>query len=757
MAKTEREGWHPRSALLLLVALFGAWVSWALVTQAGPWDGTRIGGTVYPQSDWRGGVVLHTVVSPSTTLLKKGDQVVAIDDQPLETWMTNNRGHHFEVGDRLSYQVLRDGELRDVPVVLEDYSWWGALKRSLPAVMVELGLLALASYVVLVRGRDPAARVLFAIAAVIPFGFPSWPLKGQVLDLAQSPWPLWPQLVSACVWALVWGAMIPHFAMVFPSSPPLLSRRRWILPALYALPFLVHGAYVTATLPPADDRLERLERLSTVWLTSQRYAPVLVIAALAWAYWRTRGTEDQQRVSLVAASLLVAFAVNLIGVQLPILVTGEPVIPYPYWEWVFLVVPLAIAVAILRHRLFDITVVLRRSLTAAAVGGLVGGGYVVFLLVLGHPTRAELPYFLVGTTAALLMPPLYQRLRRRIDRQIYGARANPYELVEQIVKLDPDEPESMLRRLTATLSEALHLPFVAITLSERGRVLRAEHGVAQGTPTKIRLTRGTEDVGHLELDVGLGREPFGRSDRRLLAAIATHAAATVHATTLNLDLMEARTRLVSGREEERRRVRRDLHDGVGPTLALLAMNLEVIKELVPVDPEAAVRLLDEAGARTHEAISEVRRTVSDLRPAVLDELGLEGAVRILAERTSAAHRLDRGGTLEVLVDVDPDARLTRLPAAAEVAAYRIVSEAVNNVSRHANAGVCSVRIALEDQLEIVVDDDGTGIARSAPHGTGLASIHERAAELGGHTRIENRPGGGTRVAATLPCPPWSER
>ena len=418
-------------------------------------------------------------------------------------------------------------------------------------------------------------------------------------------------------------------------------------------------------------------------------------------------------------------------------------IPRQFRSLVFLVVPVAIAVAILRHQLFDIRVVLRRSLLAAGLAGAVGGVYVLCLLLLGHPTRAELPYFLIGTAAALVLPGLYRWLRTALTHRIYGARDDPYELVEQIVSLEPgNDPQLMLQRLARTLSEALHLPFVAITLHEPGRVMRAAHGTIEGALHRVALVRGTTEVGYVELDVGHGREPFGHRDQRLLAAIATHAAATVSATTLNLDLQESRARLVASREEERRRIRKDLHDGVGPKLALLSMNLEVIKDLIAEDPGSAERLVDAAGARAHEAISEVRRVVRNLRPAVLDELGLEGALGMLTEQTAEAHRYDKDGPFDVTLEAEPADGLGQLPAGVEVAAYRIISEAVNNASRHAHANECRVRIGVDGPLRISVHDNGQGISADATPGTGLASINERASELGGTARV--RPSTGWR-------------
>jgi signal transduction histidine kinase len=750
-----RPWWRAAGGLLLLAALAGAWLCWVTFAQSSlPWDSTRIGAAVYPESEWRDGVVLHTVLDPTTTPLRTDDRVVEIDGVPIADWVVAHRGEHFDVGDRLSYTVIRDGQPRTFEVALTTYNWGDVLRFSAATLAVELVLIVVAVAVIVARPRDPAARVLFAVAATAPFGSPEWPFRGSVLGLTLTPWPMWPQLVAGLIWALVWGAMIPHFALVFPKPPAILAKRRWMVPALYAAPLLVYGAYLAATLPMAANSLERAERVSAIWVVTQRYAPLAVIVLITWAYLRTRGTDDRQRVALVVLSVVAAFAVNLFGVQLPRLIAGESALPREFRYLLFLLVPVAIAVAILRHQLFDIRVVLRRSLLAAMLAGAVGGIYVLCLLLVGHPTRSERPYFLIGTAAALVLPGLYRWLRAAVTHRVYGARDDPYKLVEQIVNIEPvNDPQLMLQRLARTLSEALHLAYVAISLNERDRVMRASHGTSEGTLHRVALVSGREEVGFIELDVGHGREPFGPADQGLLAAIATHAAATISATTLNLDLHESRTRLVTSREDERRRIRKDLHDGVGPKLALLSMNLEVIKELIATDPDSAKRLVDAAGDRAHEAISEVRRVVSNLRPAVLDELGLVGAVGLLTEQTTDAHRHQLDGALHVTLEAHPADGLEELPAAVEVAAYRIISEAVNNASRHAHANQCRVCIGLDGALQISVCDNGTGISAHAIPGTGISSIHKRASELGGTASVQPSPGGGTVVTATIPLQP----
>jgi signal transduction histidine kinase len=213
---------------------------------------------------------------------------------------------------------------------------------------------------------------------------------------------------------------------------------------------------------------------------------------------------------------------------------------------------------------------------------------------------------------------------------------------------------------------------------------------------------------------------------------------------LTTDLQHSRARLVTTREEERRRLRRDLHDGLGPTLASLAQRLDTARILVPRDPNAAVALLGDLTAQVKTTITDIRRLVYALRPPALDELGLVSALR-----EHAAHYNESNG---LSISMEAPERLPPLPAAVEVAAYRIVLEALTNVARHAHARTCHIHLELREAqvLYLEVTDDGGGLPKDYHAGVGLTSMRERAMELGGECRIEPGPTHGIRVVARLP-------
>lgn len=235
---------------------------------------------------------------------------------------------------------------------------------------------------------------------------------------------------------------------------------------------------------------------------------------------------------------------------------------------------------------------------------------------------------------------------------------------------------------------------------------------------------------------------LSRRDEARLADLARRLGTVVFAARLTHDVRAARERLVAAREEERRRIRNDLHDGLGPTLSALLLQLDALERLVRQPDVAPARLdgaLDALRATVRGATADIRRLVEGLRPPALDALGLVGAVRQLGEADGGA-----AFTIEA-----PD--LPSLPAAVEVAGYRIAAEALHNVRRHAPGARCVVRFALETgALRLEVVDDGPGFASDRPNGIGTASMAERAAELRGTLVLDRAPGGGARVVARLP-------
>lgn len=287
---------------------------------------------------------------------------------------------------------------------------------------------------------------------------------------------------------------------------------------------------------------------------------------------------------------------------------------------------------------------------------------------------------------------------------------------------------------------ALRVPYVAV--AGPGNLL-AEDGDPDGPRQSVALEYRGEEVGELVVGLRPGEREIGVADSNVLTLLAVPLAVAVHATALSAALQASRERIVSAREEERRRLRRDLHDSLGPVLTGVAFTADAAANLLGTDVAATRDLLTSLRADSRTAIADVRRLVNDLQPASLDELGLLGALRRRAEQL--AWRAD-GASVEIRLDV-PE-RMPALPAAIEVAAYRIATEALTNVVRHSRASTAVLHLHCADRVEVEVLDDGPPNGAWLP-GVGLHGMRERAAELGGRFEAGPSPSGG-RVYASFP-------
>ena len=417
--------------------------------------------------------------------------------------------------------------------------------------------------------------------------------------------------------------------------------------------------------------------------------------------------------------------------------------------------PIFTGIAIVRHRLYDIDLIINRTLVYGALTASVVGIYVLVVGYLGTLFRTDddlLISLLATGLVAVLFAPLRERLQRAVNRLMYGERDDPYAVVSRLgERLEATlAPEDVLSTIVETVREALKLPYAAIALPRdpNGFEVVASSGEEPpADPLVLPLSYGGESVGELLLTPRAPGESFSAADRRLLDGLARHAGVAVHGVRVMADLRRSRERLVLAREEERRRLRRDLHDELAPTLAALGLSAATVGELIPTDPKGAAFANEKLQTVIRATVGDVRRLVYDLRPPALDELGLIEAIRERASRYGVGDEGFRA-TVEA-----PD-ELLPLPAAVEVAAYRIVQEALANVSRHARASVCTVRLACPKSpsraLTIEVTDDGVGLPDRPEHGVGLSSMRERAAELGGECEIVRSWPSGTRVFARLP-------
>ena len=495
-----------------------------------------------------------------------------------------------------------------------------------------------------------------------------------------------------------------------------------------------------------------------------------IIVSQVYRYRHASAAVERQQTKWVAfAVATVATGFIVFGLFFAVLfpAVDQPDSPYSLLQIAYplllLVLPVCVGIAILRYRLWDIDIIIKRTLIYGLLTAFVISVYILVVGYLGAAfrTNGSLVISLIATgLVAVLFQPLRDLLQRGINRLLYGLRDEPYVVLARLgqrlkTTLDPD---AVLSTIVATVREALKLSYAAIEVQEgTALALAASSGIPPAQEMlRLPLAYQNEPVGTLIIAPRGRDEALTPADLRLLDDLTQQIGNAVHTVrltsdlqALTRDLQRSREHLVTAREEERRRLRRDLHDGLGPMLSAIMLKVGLVRTLHRRDPETTNTLLNQLEAEIDSVIGDIRRVVYNLRPPALDELGLVGAIReYVAQLGTEAQGLDAVLT----VAVEAPEHLPALPAAVEVAAYRIVQEAVTNVLRHAHAQSCRVRFLVEDALQIEVSDDGTGFEEAQQAGVGLTSMRERAEELGGTFTIRKTAPGGTQVTACLPLP-----
>ncbi|MGZ0152755.1 histidine kinase [Kribbella sp. WER1] len=545
--------------------------------------------------------------------------------------------------------------------------------------------------------------------------------------------------VSLAAWPWSIGLFLPLALLLFPDGRLLSPRWRWaaigivVTSPLFVLEMAGSGEPVSSDVPRGLLTIPRFDALQPLWTATEIRNLVAILLALNCLAIRYRRADEAGRRQLLW--LLLASVIALLFVTPWAFVTGTPIL-------VLLAIPLipiAVAVAIVRYQLLDIRLVVSRALTWALLSLVAIGIYAALVAVLDSLIASQVGRSAAVTVfVALIIAPVLPRLQQLVDRALYGDRHDPARVASRV----GSQLSAGLPGVVAAVREALRLPYAAIRVD--GTVIAADGIPPQvgPAPSGVPLAYGGEVLGLLEVGPRSGESGLSSADRNVLTLVAVPLAAAVHATRLSAELQTSREKLVSAREEERRRLRRDLHDGLGPTLTGVAFAADAAANLITTDTPRAVELLTRLRADTRAAITDVRRLVDDLRPPALDELGLIAALRQRVDQMSI--RAD-GTPIRVTVTADG---LPALPAALEVAAYRIATEALTNVVRHASATSAVLSLRCDTELEIEITDNGEPTGAWHP-GVGLQAMHDRTAELGGTLTTGQTPTGG-RVQARFP-------
>lgn len=609
-------------------------------------------------------------------------------------------------------------------IILSGAAGWG-FSDALDAFVVSNCLMGLAfglcgAVVAWHRPGNPIGW-LFAVGGVLQGLSGMMAPLGQVLLDADAPDPqlklvgtlffgAWPWAIALC---------IPLFLILFPDGRLVSPGWRWVVLFVVATaPVFVAADFgpepVTEGYPPPYLTIPHYDSFNALWAFGEIRtlgSMLLGILALVIRYRRADEEQRQQILWLLLAGMVVIAFITPWS-----FVAGTPI----FVLFSIPLIPIAVAVAIVRNRLLDIRLVVSRVLAWALLSLAVVIVYAALVGLLDAFVSARLGRSAVATVlVALAVAPVLPRLQRSVDRLMYGDRHDPARVISRVGEQLTGEGFSAV---VGSVQSALRVPYVGLRVA--GEMV-AESGVLGATSGEVPLDYAGRRVGELIVGLRAGERDLAAADRRVLRLVATPMAVAV-------ELQASRDRLVATREGERSRLRRDLHDGLGPHLTGVAMKADAALNLVDTDPAAAAATIAALGRDTRSAIAEVRRVVDGLRPAALD-LGLVGALRERVEQLS--------GVGAIRVRLDTPETLPTLPHAVEVAAYRVAAEALNNVVRHSQAAAATVRLRAGERLDIEVTDDG-----NSPHpwvpGVGLRAMSDRASELGGYVEAGPRPDGG---------------
>jgi signal transduction histidine kinase len=695
--------------------------------------------------------------------VRVGDVIRAVNGTPLESYDVVRRDRWVEVGEFAELRIERDGRLFTLRVPFVPVSWL-ARPEMLSAIGVALAFWAASTLLLWRRLYCAEVRLLFCLAQAVaignllpPLGFLNWYHRSNALCTLS--------IISIGLSA----PLLFHHHITFPVPLGTPRQRRWVLFAFYGAVVVAAAAYVAV----ANEWL--IEAVAVIRLAVACFGLELLaaIAVAVYVYFRRATADHRRRLRVTVAGVFLASLASAGLYAAPAGLRGVTPVP----EWVvrlLLLVPLlGYVYGVVRQDLFGIDRLLNRAL----VYGFLSVGLFAFylgplLLVDRIFDGTVLARTVVVAGLTLLIGLSFNwtrtRVQRFVDRLFYGGWYDYPAVVETV----SDALAGSLRRdqlttvLTDRVPHLMHLDQASLWIGEPEDAATAgEQSQKRCFPLRFRgCVRGMWTVGTRE-----DGDPLSVVDRRILATLARQAEIAlsnvllvetlqdqleeIHASRENVT--RAQRRLLHSREEERTRLARDLHDG--PIQALVGLKLELGLVLDShIERRSRVALaLEEIRGEVDALLAELRRVCAQLRPPILDTLGLGVAVQALAEGWSAEH----GTPVELELPADDVLRL--LDDNVTVNLYRIAQETLNNVARHAAAQLVKIELAPEDQaLVLAIEDDGRGFVVPDDFGDltaqghfGLAGIEERVDLIGGSWAVASAPGEGTEIRIVLPLPP----
>jgi signal transduction histidine kinase len=636
--------------------------------------------------------------------------------------------------------------------------------------------------------RNPLGWLFLGLSLCVVLGLmgEGYPIYAILTNPGSLPAPEWVAWMSGWTFSIA-GAAVPLIILLFPSGT--VPSRRWrVIPwlliggTLWALAWYAVEVPHLSPAPGLDVRnpvaIEGIRAIASPLITAG--AIVALVSAIACfvglilRFRRSRGEERQQLrwLAYVGLFTLVVF-VAMFALE-PIMKGATPVEDI-FWM-LFVVsltigIPVACGIAILKYRLYDLDVVIKKTVVFAILAGFVTLVYVgvvvgIGTLVTGASAGFSVLVFGAIALVALILQPLRQWARRVADRLVYGKRATPYEVLSQFTERIGEtlSVEDVLARMTSLITAGTGADRAEVWLRV-GRELRLEAsspsregndrphlplGAQDETPDIPEATRvipvrhRSELLGAIAVSVPAA-DPLTPEQERMLSELAAQAGLVLRNVGLTAELrarleelQRSRQRLVAAQDEARRRIERNLHDGAQQQLVALTVKARLAQQLADRDPNASTAMLDDIQRDAEAALDELRDLARGIYPPLLADQGLRAALEAQARKAS----------LPVTVDMAVDARY---PEVVEAAMYFCCLEALNNITKYAEASYATIRIAPDDgYLRFEVADDGQGFDVTATsHGTGLQGMADRLDAVGGRIEVRSVPGAGTTIIGTV--------
>jgi len=588
------------------------------------------------------------------------------------------------------------------------------------------------------------------------------------------------------LWVAIVAPPATFLLLLFPDGHLPSPRWRWfarVLGAGLAILFLgillgpgkLDNSVVANARNPLG--IEWLRQFLSVAIALVVLLPVGIVASVVSLVQRFRRSTGVERLQLRLLVIAAGIVGVLYAIAIPVgLSYGWEPSTTPAWVDVleavaivsFALIPVAIGVAVLRYRLFEIDVVLNRALLFGALAVFITAVYVAIVVGIGALVGSQADPVLSAAAAAvvaLAFLPVRRRAQRLADRLVYGERATPYEVLSEFSERlrNTYAIDQLLPRIAGALAAGTGAARADVWL-RIGDHLRPEATwpedadpsapipVAEGSEASVSPTSMFEPVRHQGELLGalsIRKKPgeqLAPLEERLVRDLAGQVGLVMRNVALTERLMDnveqlraSRQRLVTAQDEERRKIERNLHDGAQQQIVALAIKLRLLEQLIERDPEKARATASALQAEASSALEELRDLARGIYPPLLADKGLVAALESQARRSA------------VPVTVEAEA-VGRYPPELEAAVYFSCLEALQNVAKYAEASRATVRLSDGDgRLRFEVSDDGVGFeADETSYGTGLQGIADRLSAIGGEVQVRSIPGAGTTVTGVLP-------